>query len=191
MYWLARRWKTPKVLLALILIEFAFTIAGLALFGIADPDLYRTRLWQDGSDNGFNSNPNQLLYDYANYRPAIAPLVWSQWITNYNVIISVLSMFILLVKATLFVMHIWYPILALAVNAFLCALWAVSVHAQVSPDMSDPDHPQPGAPWYITKSCSVVHNQSNYGYCEQAKGAFAVTVVMLYALPLYLSLPQY
>jgi hypothetical protein len=62
----------------LVVSEFPFTVALLALFGIADPDLYRTLLWQDGSDNGFNSNPNAALYAAANYRPYTTPKVWSQ-----------------------------------------------------------------------------------------------------------------
>jgi hypothetical protein len=76
---LSRRWKWPKVLIALFVVELAGTVASLALFGIADPDLYRTRLWQVGSDNGFNSSPLQVLYAYANYRPIPkTPFVWSQ-----------------------------------------------------------------------------------------------------------------
>ncbi len=45
----------------------------LVLFGISQPDLYRTKMWQVGFDNGFNSNPNMILYAYANhglYRPS-------------------------------------------------------------------------------------------------------------------------
>ena len=59
-------------------LEFLLTVAMLALFGIADPNTYRTKLWQDGSDQGYNSNPNEILYSYANYRPISVPLVWSQ-----------------------------------------------------------------------------------------------------------------
>ena len=62
----------------LITIEGALTVALLALFGIAAPNLYRTRLWQDGSDNGFNSNPNAALYAAANYRAYKTPKPWSQ-----------------------------------------------------------------------------------------------------------------
>ena len=75
---LGRSWRTPKVVILLFMIEFCATIAMLALFGIADPDLYRTKLWQDGYYNGFNSDPNQILYDYANHRTPETPLVWSQ-----------------------------------------------------------------------------------------------------------------
>jgi hypothetical protein len=57
--------------------EFPVTVALLALFGIATPDTYRTRLWQDGSDNGFNSNPNAALYAAANYRPYTTPKPWA------------------------------------------------------------------------------------------------------------------
>ena len=73
-----RKWRTPKLLLALFIIEIPFCIAALALFGIAQPDLYRTQFWQFGSDQGWNSNPNELIYAYANYKPIKAPLPWSQ-----------------------------------------------------------------------------------------------------------------
>ena len=99
MFFLTNRYRPNKwPFIALVLLEFPITVALLALFGIASPDLYRTRLWQDGADNGFNSNPNAGLYAAANYRPYTTPKVWSQFITNFNVVISVLSMFIMLVK---------------------------------------------------------------------------------------------
>jgi hypothetical protein len=76
---LTHKWKYPKVLIAFFILELAGTVAALALFGIADPDLYRTALWQVGSDNGFNSSPLEILYAYANYRPLpTIPFVWSQ-----------------------------------------------------------------------------------------------------------------
>ncbi|KAL9094579.1 MAG: hypothetical protein Q9165_003138 [Trypethelium subeluteriae] len=87
-------------------------------------------------------------------------------------------MFILLAKSVLYVLHIFYPILSVLIHSVLVILWAYSAHAQAGPDTSDPAHPQPGAPWYITKSCSVAHNRNNIHYCEQAKASFAVTIVM-------------
>jgi hypothetical protein len=194
-----RRWKWPKVLIALMVIELAGTVPALALFGIASPNLYRTKLWRIGSDNGFNSSPLQVLYAYANYRPIPKiPFVWSQSydppssqsaqethintqtrLTDFNVAVSVLSMFVLLVKAAMFLLHIWYPILSTLTNLPIVVLWAVSVYGQMGPDHSDPKHPSNIA-WYLTKSCSYARPSGNYGYCLQAKGAFAVTVVMLY-----------
>lgn len=73
-----RQWRTPKVLVGLFVIELPLSIAALALFGIAQPDLYRTKFWQEGSDQGWNSNPNQLIYAAANYKSINAPLPWSQ-----------------------------------------------------------------------------------------------------------------
>lgn len=73
-----RHWRVPFLMWALLIIELPLTIALLALFGIADPDLYRTTLWQEGSDHGFNSNPNEIIYAYANHRPIKEPLPWSQ-----------------------------------------------------------------------------------------------------------------
>lgn len=54
------------------------TVALLALFGIADPNLYRTKLWQQGADLGFNSSPKAQLYAAANYQSYKVPHVWSQ-----------------------------------------------------------------------------------------------------------------
>jgi len=95
------------------------------------------------------------------------------------VVISVLSMFIMLVKSVMYICHVFPPILSAPIHGALIALYAVSISYQAGSDTSDPKHPQHGAPWYITKSCSVAHNKNNVGYCEQAKAAFACTVVMM------------
>ncbi|KAI9842078.1 MAG: hypothetical protein M1837_007503 [Sclerophora amabilis] len=188
---ISKSWKTPRVLLGFFVLEFLNTIAILALFGIASPDLYRTNLWGDGAMNGFNSNPNQILYAYANYEPIPkTPMVWSQFITNFNVIIAVLSMFLLLVKVVLNVMHLFYPVLSLAVHMILTALYAVSIYGQAGPDNSDPEHPS-SSPWYLTKSCDVAFEQSNVHYCQMAKGSFAVTVIMLSIFVVHLGLAIY
>lgn len=75
---IARNWRMRKLFFTLLVIEIPLTIAALALFGIADPDTYRTKLWRNGSVKGFNSDPNEILYAYANYRPISVPLVWSR-----------------------------------------------------------------------------------------------------------------
>lgn len=155
-------------------------------------------MWQIGSDNGFNSSPKQVLYAYANYKPIpTIPFVWSHTyvytktnlelqeltvcrITAFNVAISVLCTFILLVKAVMFVLHIWFPLLGTVTNAIITALWAVSLYGQAGPDHSDPNHPSNVA-WYVSKSCSYAKPSGNEHYCLQAKGAFAITVVMMYA----------
>ena len=76
--YIAHRWRLPKLMIALFVLETPLTIACLVFFGVADPDTYRTRLWQNGSDKHFNSNPNEILYSYANYQPIKVPLIWSQ-----------------------------------------------------------------------------------------------------------------
>lgn len=59
-------------------LELIGLIAVLVIFGIAQPDLYRTKMWQIGFDNGLNSNPNMILYAYANFKPLPkVPLIWS------------------------------------------------------------------------------------------------------------------
>jgi len=173
------RWKWPKVLYALFIIELAGSVAALALFGIASPDLYRTILWRIGYNEMFNSDPNQILYAYANYRPIpTTPFVWSQTLTDFNVAVSVLSVFVLLVKVIMFVLHVWWPILGTISNGAITVLWIVSMYGQMGPDHSDPRYPSNIA-WYISKSCDIAKPYGAYGYCRQAKSAYAVTVIMM------------
>jgi len=189
MFFLSRRWKPNKwPFFVLLGLELPLTVALLALFGIAAPNLYRTKLWQDGSDNGFNSSPTTGLYAAANYRPYTTPKVWSQFITNFNVVIVVLSMFIMLVKSVMYMLHVFPPILSVLVHAVVIALYTVSVDYQASSDTTDPAHPQNGPPWYITKSCSVTHDKSLVGYCQQAKASFACTCTMLGLFVIYFGL---
>jgi hypothetical protein len=72
-----RNHRHRKVLLYLMAAELPFTIVILTFTGIASHNLYRTKLWQDGADNGFNSSPDEQLYAAANYRPYKVPTVWS------------------------------------------------------------------------------------------------------------------
>jgi hypothetical protein len=177
-----RQWRRPIfwTVLGLVLLEFPLIVATLALFGIADPDTYRTKLWQDGFRNGFNSDPTTQLYAAANYLPIPStPLVWSQFLTKYNLIISILSMFILLLKAVLVPMHVLFPIISSIIHAVEVGLWSYSVSGQTSPDTIDPVYKNPGPPWYITKSCNVASKKENIGFCKQEKASFYVTVVML------------
>lgn len=76
-------------MLVLVIIEFCLTVAILAFTGIAAPNLYRTKLWQDGADNGFNSSPMAGLYAAANYRPYTTPKVWSQLYVNPLPLVSI------------------------------------------------------------------------------------------------------
>lgn len=92
---------------------------------------------------------------------------------------SVLSMFIMLVKGIMYMLHVLPPIVSAVIHAILVILYSVAVAWQASPDLTDPRHPQRGPPWYITKSCSVCYNKSNIGYCKQAKATFACFVAML------------
>lgn len=74
-----RTWRHRKPMWILMVLELLVLIPALVLFGIEQPDLYRTKFWQIGYDNGLNSNPNMILYAYANYKPLpTVPFVWSQ-----------------------------------------------------------------------------------------------------------------
>ena len=73
----AREWRLPKIMTALLIVELPLTIACLLLTGIAQDDTYKTKLWQNGADHGFNSSPSEILYAAANYKPMPTPTVWS------------------------------------------------------------------------------------------------------------------
>lgn len=76
-FYFPRNHRHHYVLLILMAVELPFTIVVLTLTGIASHNLYRTKLWQDGADNGFNSAPDEVLYAMANYRPYKVPMVWN------------------------------------------------------------------------------------------------------------------
>jgi len=176
---LRRKWKVRKVLYLLMLPELACTVALLVLFGIEQPDLYRTLFWQIGYDNGLNSDPNMILYAYANHVPLpTIPFVWSQTITNFNVAISVLSLFLILVKLIGYIVKVYYPIIGTFVSLGMTVLYAVSVYGQAGPDYADPQYPSPVA-WYIRLSCDIATPYGAYSDCLMAKGTFGVTVLFM------------
>ena len=88
-------------------------------------------------------------------------------------------MFLMIVKFIMYILHVFPPLLSVLCHAALVALYMVSCIYQAGSDMSDPKRPQPGAPWHISKSCSVAKDQSLVGYCRQAKASFACSVVIL------------
>ncbi|MCJ1409141.1 hypothetical protein MMC19_003219 [Ptychographa xylographoides] len=173
--WINLEWRWSTFFYVLIAVEVPFTVAALALYGIADPDLYRTQLWQEGANQGWNSDPIEILYSYANYRPIATPTPWNQSITTYNVIIAVLSMFIMLVKTVMFITATFPPLASAVVHATIAALYAVSIDQQAASDYSDPLHPSK-FPWYLTRSCNAPVNPNLHGYCQQAQASFAVAV---------------
>jgi hypothetical protein len=64
---------------ALLVAEFCVTITALALCLWGYPDRFRSRLWENGGAQGWNSDPKQRIYYYANYEePPEVPLIWSQ-----------------------------------------------------------------------------------------------------------------
>jgi hypothetical protein len=75
---LHRRWRVRKPMYWLMVAELAGLVPSLVLFGIEQPDLFRTEFWGIGFDLGLNSNPLMILYAYANHRPLPKiPFVWS------------------------------------------------------------------------------------------------------------------
>ncbi|KAF1841314.1 uncharacterized protein K460DRAFT_291356 [Cucurbitaria berberidis CBS 394.84] len=191
LFLIPRTWRLPKVVWFLIIFELPFTVANLALFGIASPNLYRTILWNEGGRMGFNSDPSTIVYAYANYRPVHTPAVWSSFNTQYHLIIGVVCTFFWLIKVTMCLVNVFLPILSLLLHIALLILWAYGIHMQTSPDTIDPKRMNKGAPWYITKSCNIVEDKQIRSYCMQAKSSFAVSIIMLSIYALFLVLSVY
>ena len=98
-------------------------------------------------------------------------------VTQYNVIISVLSMFVQLVKTVMFTMGCLLPIVSAFIHVILLALYLASIYYQAAPDMSDPAHPSPGLPWMMSKGCKFA-TLENGSYCLQARATFAVVILL-------------
>lgn len=160
-------------------LELLGLIPLLVLFGIAQPDLYRTHLWQIGWEWRFNSNPAMILYAYANHRPLpTVPFVWSKDLTNFNVAISVISLFFLLAKMIGHIMKVYFPILGTLLNVTMVALYTTSVYGQMGPDFADKRYPSPVA-WYISKGCRYAQPFGFTKSCQMAQGTFAATCYMV------------
>jgi hypothetical protein len=99
--------------------------------------------------------------------------------TQYHLVIGVVCMFFWLIKATMWLLHVFVPLVSLLLHIALTILWAYGLHVQTSPDTIDPKRINNGAPWYITKSCNIVDDKHNRSYCMQAKASFAVSIIML------------
>lgn len=78
---LHRKWsRTPRLAIRwLMLAEFIGLVPILTIFGLSQPDLYRTNMWRIGWDHRLNSNPDIILFAYANHvaQPKL-PLIWSR-----------------------------------------------------------------------------------------------------------------
>jgi hypothetical protein len=88
-------------------------------------------------------------------------------------------MFFWLIKSCMWLLKVFLPIFSFMLHGALLGLWAYGIHIQTSGDTIDPAHQNKGAPWYITKSCNIVSDKTERGYCMQAKSSFAVSIVML------------
>lgn len=184
-HWIYRKW--PKVARKgtwyLMVFELAGLVPALVLFGIAQPDLFRTDMWQIGWENRLNSNPAIILYAYANHRPLPkVAFIWTRTLTDYNVAISVVSLFFLLSKLTAMIMKAWFPILATFINTCMVVLYAVSVYGQIGPDYVDERYPAPAA-WYFRYGCDLAKPWGKYKSCRIAQGCL---VPALYLLCVYL-----
>lgn len=99
--------------------------------------------------------------------------------TNWNLVISILSVFILITKLPLHILKLLYPCVHAVVQTGLVIIYCASAAWQAGSDTTDPKYPQSGPPWYITKSCSVAHDKGNLSYCKQAKALFAFTILIM------------
>ncbi|KAL6236210.1 hypothetical protein BDW75DRAFT_207315 [Aspergillus navahoensis] len=177
--YIPKKYRKHNLIYILMAVELAFIIPILTFTGIAAHDRYRTKLWQDGYENGFNSSPDTAVYAAANYRSYDTPKVWSSFTTNWNLVIAVLSTFILITKVPLHILGLLYPIALAIVQIGLIIVYCISASWQAGSDTSDPDYRQSGAPWFITKNCNVAHDSGNVTYCQQAKALFAFTILII------------
>lgn len=162
-------------------LELIGVVPALVIFGISQPNLYRTDMWQIGweHDPPLNSNPARVLYAYANYQPQpkIA-LIWTRTFTNFNVAISIISLFFLLGKLTAFIMRVWYPIFATFINVSMVALYTVCVYGTIGPDYTDSRYPAPAA-WYYRIGCDIAKPYGKYKSCMIARYSLVIGVYML------------
>ncbi|KAH6990296.1 hypothetical protein EDB80DRAFT_882295 [Ilyonectria destructans] len=173
--------RPTKLSLVLLGLELIITTTAVVLFGLAYPNRFRSKLWGNGGVEGWNSNPQQRIYFYANHLelPEI-PLIWSQRLTDSNLAIAILSFVIFLTRGTMAYLDYLPRYATILYDMLLAFLWIVSLAGQASGDFSDPDHPSVH-PWYLTRGCADGWAGTR-GFCHVAQASFAISMLaaMLY-----------
>ncbi|KZL65591.1 hypothetical protein CI238_06307 [Colletotrichum incanum] len=161
-----------NLIAGLLCLEAVVVVAALVLFGVAYPDRLRSRLWRNGGEEGWCSNPRLRIYFYANHEePPEIPLIWSQRLTTSNMATAVLGATIFFARLTIAALQYEARWTNLTYDIFLAVLWACSAAAQNGPDFTDPQHISE-RPWYLVRSCDEAWAQ-NRGWCRLAKWGYA------------------
>ncbi|KAM0074307.1 hypothetical protein ACKRZS_013623 [Fusarium odoratissimum] len=167
---------THKTPFALVLAELAISITAVTLFSLMYPVGFRSRLWENGGEQGWNSNPNKRIYYYANHQePPEVPLIWSQRLYTSNLAIAILGIVVFFARTAMSHLRYLPRYVSNIYDTILLALWAVSIAGQTSSDFTDPEHPSPH-PWYLTRGCSAAWDKTQ-GYCQIAQASFAMSVI--------------
>ncbi|KAB2109567.1 hypothetical protein AG0111_0g1842 [Alternaria gaisen] len=169
------------IFLGATLFDLILAIVILSLFATVYPDRFRTVLWQEGGTKGWNSDPHQRVYDYANYRksPPI-PLIWDESCTLCNLCIAIVTLFIWVVRFSImsFSKQVLDFYATITINALydvlLAGLWIYSACLQDLGDFSDPKHISL-RPWYLERGCSEASLSTRYG-CELMRCSYGLSV---------------
>lgn len=63
----------------LLLADFCLSVSVTALSSAAYAGDFSSKLWENGGAEGWNSDPRQRIYFYANYQePPEIPTIWSE-----------------------------------------------------------------------------------------------------------------
>ncbi|OAL43481.1 hypothetical protein IQ07DRAFT_293628 [Pyrenochaeta sp. DS3sAY3a] len=148
------------------LFELLFSVTLLILFACAYPDRFRTALWQDGGTKGWNSDPHERVYYYANYREA-PPIPWL-WDESSSLCYLAIAAF------TVFVWIVRFNVNVFVYDAVLFALWSYSVAGQNSGDFSDTMHVSI-RPWYLERGCGDAL-EKNRCACNVARVSYWISI---------------
>lgn len=77
-FFMSKKWRGRNMVWYLYGAEFVFTIPALALFAIAQPDLYRNLLRAYGASKGWNSSVDTENYALYNHQNAVTPPPWNE-----------------------------------------------------------------------------------------------------------------
>ncbi|CAG9946625.1 unnamed protein product [Clonostachys rosea f. rosea IK726] len=161
---------------ALLVAEFCVTITALALCLWGYPDRFRSRLWENGGAQGWNSDPKQRIYYYANYEePPEVPLIWSQRLTNSQLCIAALSFVIFIIRAGMQQLGYLPRAASIVYDILLSSLWIWVLVGQNSADYSDSKHPSPH-PWYLERSCGESWSSTRLA-CHVARANFVISIL--------------
>ncbi|KAG9256872.1 uncharacterized protein F5Z01DRAFT_491421 [Emericellopsis atlantica] len=164
--------------LAFLVAESCLSLAALVVFTAVFVGDYRMKAWLNGGGEGWNSDPAQRVYFYANFKePPEIPTIWTQALSKATLGMAILTVVWLFVHGIASRHHYISLGATLACETFIALLWIYITLEQCSSDLTDEEHLSQ-YPWFLTRACSRAWDDAKAA-CHTLRAGFYLSLVIV------------